>query len=380
MKWSIITTKYEHEKNLHSRLRLTPPGETLAETIEALGLTQSDLARRMGRPLKTINEIIQAKAALTADTALELERVLGVPASLWNGLESNYREHLARQRAAARFEVDEAWLARLPVATMQKRGWLSRTKDKRLIMDELLCFFGCASVAGWVEAWGNPVAAYRKSPKLQSKPEALAAWLRKAEFEGRKQECAPYDGAVFMAALKRLRNATNLPANQWAETLRKECNASGVAYVILPELPDTHASGAARQINDSCFLIVQTGRYKDDGHFWFTFFHEARHVLQGKLKSEWLVEYEGREDPLETDANTFAREFLIPTRTIREMQQHHGGKMPVSAGEELAHELGIAPGIVAGRLQFDGIWPRFVGARLKRRYSMEILLDNAGGG
>ena len=108
----------------------SPPGETLAETIEALGLTQSDLARRMGRPLKTINEIIQAKAALTADTALELERVLGVPASLWNGLESNYREHLARQRAAARFEVDEAWLARLPVATMQKRGF-SRQRNSR---------------------------------------------------------------------------------------------------------------------------------------------------------------------------------------------------------------------------------------------------------
>ena len=76
------------------------PGEILAETIEAMGLTQTELARSMGRPIKTINGIIQGKAALTADTALELERVLGVPASFWNDLESNCREHLARQQAA----------------------------------------------------------------------------------------------------------------------------------------------------------------------------------------------------------------------------------------------------------------------------------------
>jgi HTH-type transcriptional regulator/antitoxin HigA len=352
----------------------SPPGETLAETIDYLGITQTELARRMGRPLKTINEIIQAKTAVTADTALELERVLGVPAHLWTNLEANYREHLARQRAAERMEIDEDWLGCLPVAAMQKRGWLPRTKDKRQLMEAMLCFFGCATVASWRSSWLSPEVAYRKSPKLQSHPEALAAWLRKAEMEGHKQECAAYDGAAFMAALERLRKVTTLPADKWAQTLRNECNACGVAYVILPELPDTHASGAARQINDSCFLIVQTGRYKDDDHFWFTFFHEARHVLQGKLKREWLVEYDGREDPMETDANTFAREFLIPTRAIREMQQRHGGKMPVSAGKELAHELGIAPGIVAGRLQFDGIWQRFVGAKLKRPYSLELLL------
>ncbi len=352
----------------------SPPGETLAETIEAMGLTQSELARRMGRPIKTINEIIQGKAALTADTSLELERVLGVPAYIWNGLESNYREHLARQRAIERLKVDQEWLDRLPVAAMKKREWISQTKDKRQLMEELLCFFGFATVAGWMEAWKNPIVAYRKSPKLESKPEALAAWLRKAEVEGRKQGCAPYNAANFMLALERLKKATTLPVNEWVAILTKECNACGVAYVILPELPGTHASGATRQLNDDCFLIVQTGRYKDDGHFWFTFFHEARHVLQGKLKREWLVEYEGREDPLETDANEFAREFLIPTTAIREMRRRYGGKMPLKAGEELAEELGIARGIVAGRFHFDKTWKVFVGAKMKCHYTIESLL------
>jgi addiction module HigA family antidote len=351
----------------------SPPGETLAETIDAMGLTQTELARRMDRPIKTINEIIQGKAALTADTALELERVLGVPASFWNGLEANYREHLARQRAAQRLDVDEAWLTRLPIPAMQKRGWITRTGEKLQLMDELLSFFGCTNVDAWSEAWGKPTVAYRKSSKLQSHPEALAAWLRKAELESRKQNCAPFDAVRFKDALQRIRAATLLPVPKWQSEIRSECTACGVAYVILPELPGAPVSGAARQMNDELMLIVQSGRFKEDGHFWFTFFHEARHVLQGRLKREWLIEEEERDEPIERDANQFAREFLVPAAAIKRIRQKYQG-MPLAAGEELARELGISPGIVAGRLQYDKIWLPPVAHKLKRRFKQEELV------
>lgn len=62
------------------------PGESLKELLEEEGLTQAELAERMGRPKKTINEIINGKAEITADTAIQLEMVLGVPASFWLNL------------------------------------------------------------------------------------------------------------------------------------------------------------------------------------------------------------------------------------------------------------------------------------------------------
>ncbi len=74
---------------------VSPPGETLLETLEAIGMAQKELAKRMGRPVKTINEIIQKKAAITAETALQLEQVLHIPASFWLKLEQHYRESLA---------------------------------------------------------------------------------------------------------------------------------------------------------------------------------------------------------------------------------------------------------------------------------------------
>lgn len=73
-----------------------PPGETLREMLETISMSQADLAQRTGRPKKTINEIIQGKVAITRDTAIQLEKALGTPASFWNNLERNFKETRAR--------------------------------------------------------------------------------------------------------------------------------------------------------------------------------------------------------------------------------------------------------------------------------------------
>ncbi len=69
-----------------------PPGEYLSEEIEARGISQKELARRMGRPLNAINEIINGKKAITAETALQLEEVMPeIPARFWLNLETDYQ-------------------------------------------------------------------------------------------------------------------------------------------------------------------------------------------------------------------------------------------------------------------------------------------------
>lgn len=69
-----------------------PPGEFLAEEIEARNLSQKELARLMGRPANTINEIINGKKAITAETALQLEAVMPeIPARFWLNLETDYQ-------------------------------------------------------------------------------------------------------------------------------------------------------------------------------------------------------------------------------------------------------------------------------------------------
>ena len=68
------------------------PGEYLAEEIEARGISQKELAKRMRRPLNAINEIINGKKAITADTALQLEGAMPeIPARFWLNLETDYQ-------------------------------------------------------------------------------------------------------------------------------------------------------------------------------------------------------------------------------------------------------------------------------------------------
>lgn len=89
-------TKVAYETDL-----ALPPGFTLVEELRARGMTQRELAARIGRPPQAISEIIHGKKAITAETALDLEAALGVPAYLWLRLEARYRLALARQRRAA---------------------------------------------------------------------------------------------------------------------------------------------------------------------------------------------------------------------------------------------------------------------------------------
>lgn len=74
------------------------PGETLQDLLDEKGMGQAELCRLIGRPLKTINEIIKGKAAITPTTALQLEKALKVPAEFWVQREAAYRLYLERKR------------------------------------------------------------------------------------------------------------------------------------------------------------------------------------------------------------------------------------------------------------------------------------------
>lgn len=73
-----------------------PPGETLLETIDEMGLSAADLCERSGLSEREVAGIIHGTAILTAETARALEQATGVPARLWEGLEREYRAALER--------------------------------------------------------------------------------------------------------------------------------------------------------------------------------------------------------------------------------------------------------------------------------------------
>lgn len=347
-----------------------PPGETLLETIEALGMSQAELAQRTGRPKKTINEIIKGKAAITPETALQLEKVLGTPASFWNNLERNYRERVARLKEEKALRAQENWVTELPISLLVKEKYLPRKGSSVEKLQAFLSFFGVAGMKEWKARWMEPQAAYRRSAAFHSNPVTVAAWLRMGEIQASKLPCVPYNPRSFRSTLDRIRRLTAESPEVFEPKMKETCSAAGVAVVFVPEIPGSHVYGATRWLSPNKALIQLSLRGKSDDHLWFAFFHEAAHILLHG-KKDVFIEQEGRprnggEPASEKEADQFAQDFLIPQQDYQAFIKQ--GDCSLAAIQKFSGALRIAPGIVVGRLQHDKVIPFSHANDLKKRF------------
>ena len=328
------------------------PGETLLETLEELGLTQAELASRTGLSRKHVNQIVQGNAALTPSVADKLEMATGVPARLWTNLEANFRADLERLKALETLRGEVGWLSKVPHREMARRGWIPDRDGRVEQLREVLRFFGTATPQVLENQLVASGAAFRNSAIYASDPGSVSAWLRAGDLMARKVACQPYQSARFRSALKQIRGLTTSEGSVFQPRMVALCAAAGVAVVCVPQLPGTSASGAARWLTPDKALIQLSLRYKKDDHFWFSFFHEAGHILlHGKSGAYIHNDPDTEQSPDEIEANEFAANFLIPSDDYRRLIGV--GVFPKVTVLRFAMEMGIAPGIVVGRLQHD---------------------------
>ena len=332
-----------------------PPGWILQERLEVEGISHAEFARRCGRSPKLISEIISGKAPLEPGTALQFEKVLGVDASIWLGIESEFRLHRAREVEAQNAADSAEWVKAFPVRDLVKRGCFQRPESDIDAVSKLLAFFRVGSVDAWTARYGLANVAYRHSPKFTSDEAALATWLRLGEIEAEDQECAEYNESRFKHAIRAIRGLTREPIVEALQRTAGLCNEAGVALVLVRPLPKTALSGAAWWLSPRKAVIQLTARYKSDDHLWVSFFHEAAHILLHSKKGVFVDEANGDDAELEAEANDWASNTLIPTRAW----QQFVANSPRSANvvTTFAEEQGIAPGIVVGMLQHKGLLP-----------------------
>ncbi|MFZ5906348.1 MAG: HigA family addiction module antitoxin [Nitrospirota bacterium] len=344
-----------------------PPGETLLETIEAIGMSQAELAERTGRPKKTINEIIKGKAAITPETALQFERVLGIPAGFWNNLERNYQETLARLNEQKSLQRQINWLKKMPLNVLIKMGWVKKHSDRVQQLQAVLNFFGVASPEQWETRWMGAQVSYRTSKVFQNDPYAIASWLRMGELTARNISCKPFDASKFKNALLNVRQLTVKPPEHFQQEVIRSCADAGVAVAFVPEIPKIRASGATWWTNPNKAVIQLSLRYKSDDQLWFSFFHEAGHILiHGK--KEVFIEGDCKNSK-EDEADRFASDFLIPPKQYSQFIR--AGRYNKATIQTFSSVLGIAPGIVVGRLQHDNKLHHSYCNDLKKRFKWE---------
>ena len=332
-----------------------PPGEYLEEVIKDLGMSKEELAKRMNRPAPKLSAIFKGGKAITPDTALQLEKVVGVPAHFWAGLEAEYRLALARRQNAEeqrRLKKEGHLVKRFRYADLLKLGVLARKTRPTDKVLELHKFFG-VSTLGTILDLRRYEAVFRSGRQKRS-PEAVASWLRVGELEAQRMRCAPFHKRRLKESLEVVRAMALQSPEDFQKNLHHLLADCGVALVLCPHLPGTYAHGATFWIGNYKAVVMMTLRYKWADVFWFSLFHELAHILLHKSQAV-ILEDDDRDSAhkaLEEEADRFAADTLIQPEAYKAFLK--ASRLFGEDIERFAKQVGIPPGIVVRRLQKEG--------------------------
>lgn len=332
------------------------PGEYLEEWIDDHGLSQQRVAELLGSSRKQVNEIVNGRAPITSDTAMRLERVVGIPARTWLKYEALYRADLARIADEENLadHVDEI----APSAVTYLRGIGATKATKRSpgkLVSDFLVFHRCGTWEAYVHlheeaSSGDYALAALKDSGATLDRTLLTTWLRAAElaepFErGRGYD---YDPEQLRSALPKLRARAATPDATMLRDIANMLADVGVIFMVVEPPRRLPLLGMTRWIDNRVPVIQQTGRWGKDGFVIWTLFHELGHVLndpRGEVHVEYSTEKK-RSTAAEKGANAFATEILFGEAGVSQFRGlYYDGEI-----EAKAREVGIAPGVAVHQM------------------------------
>ncbi|MGO3183802.1 MAG: ImmA/IrrE family metallo-endopeptidase [Aequorivita sp.] len=360
-------------KLIDERELLSKPGDTILETIEYIGMSQVELADRMGKTPPKINDLISGKEPITLTTALQLEKVLGIDSQFWMNREMLFREKLLRLQEQEDLETYKSWLSIQPIKILKSLGYLKSKTIGTSMIEECLKFYGVASPTQWESVYINQYlsTSFRKSDAHRITLGGLATFLRIGEIEMLNLNLDIYDKKAFKDSFSDIKKLVIEHPQNFAERLKDLCANAGVALIYTANIPKAPISGVARWVNGTP-LIQLTDRYKSNDHFWFSFFHEAGHILLHGKKDIFIEDSDDYKNDTkkELEANEFANKILLPIDI--------NAVFPKNLSEKdirkLARDYNTHPAIVVGQLQRQKIIPYTFGNSLKLKINLDKVI------
>lgn len=340
----------------------TPPGATIAQLLSDAEISLSSFQESIGFSEQDVARLLRGDIVVDSLTAQDLARIVGGSTNFWLKREDGYREAVEQCK-----RVEPAsWLTDLPLREMKAWGWISRSKND---MCSALDFFGVDSPRSWYLKYNSELGevAFRKSRSM-GRMGPISAWLRRAELIAAEVECTNWNASRFVASLELCKRLTTErePAVFMPE-LQRICASAGVAVVFARAPTGSGISGATRFLSSNKAMLCLSFRHLSDDHLWFTFFHEAGHLLlHGEGSTILEADESGQAQQREVEANQFARDFLVPSEYRARLVAARNSRFEIA---RLARKLGVSPGILVGQLQKDGAVGFNRMNRMKRRYS-----------
>lgn len=325
------------------------PGYYLKEYLEDIQLTQDEFAKRLGISGKQISLILSENASITPDIACRISKLIGTSIELWLNLQASYDAWKVELEAKENFEEEKKVYKMIDKKFLINLGIIKKEDSLEDAISKLRL---ASMVSSLTLHCNNDIYSFYRTA-ISTKEETIEnivcknVWVSIASLIAKKETTMTFNEEKINRCIDTLRSMTLQDPDIFYPRMKELLNECGVALVILPSLKKSNINGVVKWIdNEKVMMALNTrGAYNDK--FWFSFFHELKHVLQ-KAKRKMIVNQENKFDDseLELEADTFAKETLIPSKYIDELKYIDENSIIY-----LANKLSIHPGIVVGRLQ-----------------------------
>ena len=323
-----------------------PPGMTIKDMLDDRGLSQRKFASMMEMSEKHMSKLINGEVILTPDVAFRLEMTLGMDAGFWTRLEALYREEIIKVEAENAMDADIEILKLIPYREMVSKGWVPEARKAADKVINLRKFFNVVKLSLLekdiiTQIACKPLSVSEKSDLL------LLAWTQAARIKARDIDAKPINVAGLIKAVPKLREMTSLPAAEAFEKTAELLASKGVVLLRMPSLKGLYVKGATF-LDGRKIVILLSDKIKDADDFWFTLFREIAHVTEGHVKhSSAFTENDER------DAEAWAGNILVPADKLADFKAK--GDVSEKAVRDFAESVNLAPGVVVGRMQKDGL-------------------------
>lgn len=326
-----------------------PPGDFLAEELEARHWTQGDFAAVLNRPSQFVSEIITGKKEITRESAAQIAAALGTSAEYWLNLQNAYQLWRQSEDDTAQAALDavrrRARLNELaPVAELRKRSVLTGETLEDLEA-EVRHLFGLRDITEAPEF----VAAARRTNTTQDVTPTQKAWLACVRRAASGLPVAPFDATALEALAARTSQLLKDPAE--FAGLQERYAQAGVRLVYVPALAGSRLDGASYLAEDGAPTIGLSGRGHRLDKVMFVLLHEVAHIVRGHVTADatFIDEGDYGDHPNEREANELAANWALPRGVASVPEQAR--KIHLQAEAE---RNGVHPVVVLGHLQFTG--------------------------
>lgn len=348
------------------------PGYYVAELIEDMGINQAEFATRLGTTPKTVSLLVNGQADISKDLAKKLSVMTGTSTSLWLNLQSAFDQKCLEIEAERDFDEQADIAKQIDYRYFVENIGFPKTSDRRKRVAAYCQFFAVADLRVFTKP--DFLVNFRSgaAPNTEKNIINSRAWIQTAITISKDIHTEPFSAAKLKQAIPELRKMTVERPDVFMPKMRAIFADCGVVFVVLPHLKNSGVNGAVKWLNDDRVILAINNRGLYADTFWFSLFHEIKHVLQQKTKAVFISsdieELNDINKKLEQEANEFAANYLIPPAELRKFAptQYTTDAEIVS----FADSIGIHPGIVAGRLQHDKIIPQNRCSNLKEKYSI----------